>query len=169
MMTVKKTRSTIEKEFKSSMMGFLTEEGSYSDDHGVGVRTSYYKDGFTYRTWRCGTVPTGIVHYISKTTGTCDVLRDDHVFDNARFISCQTNNIGKKSFEITAYDDWHYKQTACRLCHSLDNRIKPSSSFNRKRHGNTKMHQNNKKKCMDAVMDITNKNYDVANVIMSFL
>lgn len=169
MTITKKTRSAIENEFKQSMMGFLTEEGSFSDDRGCAVETSYYRDGFTYRTWRCGSTLTGISHYISKTTGTCNVLRDDHVFDNAHFLCCQANNIGKKSFEITSYDDSHYKQTTCRLCYSYDNTIKPSSAFNRRRHGNTKTHQNNKKKCMDAVMDITKKNYDIANVILSFL
>ena len=168
MMTIKKTRSTIEKEFKSSVMGFLTEEGSYSDDFGL-VMTSYYKDGSMYRTWSQGTMSTGIVHHIEKTIGTCDVFLDGHVFENTHVLCCQSNNIGKKSFEITSYDDLPHKQTTCRLCYNLDNRIKPSSSFNRKRHGNTKTHQNNKKKCMDAVMDITKTNYDVANFIMSFL
>jgi hypothetical protein len=162
-------KKIVEEEFKRTMMGFLTEEGTFSDENGFPVKTSYYKDGFTYRTSRCGSVSTGIVHIISKTTGTCNASEDDYRFENARFILCQSNNIRKSSFEITAYHDCIIKQTVCKLCYSFDNRVQPSSCFNRKRHGKSKMHQKNKKKCMDAVMDITKQNYDVANVILSFL
>lgn len=168
--TTTTSKKTTEKEFKCSMMGFLTEEGSFSDENGFAVNASYYQDGFTYRTWRCGNMTTGIIHYIEKTTGTYDTGKSDYIFDdNVYVVGCQSNNIDKKSFEIIAYHNECFKQTACKLCYSFDNTIKPSSSFNRKRHGETKKHQNNKKKCMDAVMDITKKNYDVANVIMSYL
>ena len=164
------SRKTVEKEFKRTMMGFLTEEGSFSDENGYAVSDSYFQDGFTYITWRCGSTSTEIIHSIDKTTGTYDTYHSDYIFDyKVQVISCQSNNIDKESFEITSYDHECHRQTACKLCYSFDNTIKPSFSFNRKRHGNTKTHQNNKKKCMDAVMDITNKNYDVANVIMSFL
>jgi hypothetical protein len=152
--------------FISKVRALLDEIGNFIPDtigdDPVPKRESIIKDGAKYELRRCGLIYT--TYYVYMVVGVETAERTDN---NVYSQFCSVTKLGKELC-FRDYSKTRYRQTTCKLCKDcmFNNHNK---HFNLKNHNKTKKHNNARRICSVIIMDTTKLNFDICNLIMSYL